>query len=125
MRLNSTFGRVAGRGRREINAVNSEFQKNLENDGWREWALGNTRVRPGHPAGNFNIGSRETLQGTTRAELLAALDADPDGQYSAYYAGCGGGASGSGIRACSSRTPAASVPSTPGIPVHRIISMLL
>lgn len=56
---------------REVNAVNSEFQKNLENDGWREYALRNSTYREGHPARNFNIGSVETLTGTTREELLA------------------------------------------------------
>ena len=56
---------------REVNAVNSEFQKNLENDGWREYALRNSAYRAGHPARNFSIGSRETLTGTTRDELLA------------------------------------------------------
>jgi insulysin len=56
---------------REVNAVNSEFQKNLENDDWREFALRNSAYRPGHPARNFSIGSRETLKGTTREELLA------------------------------------------------------
>jgi len=56
---------------REVNAVNSEFQKNLENDGWREFALRNSAYRQGHPARNFSIGSRETLTGTTRDELLA------------------------------------------------------
>lgn len=56
---------------REVNAVHSEFQKNLEDDGWREFALRNTAYREGHPARQFNIGSRETLAGTTREELLA------------------------------------------------------
>ena len=56
---------------REVNAVHSEFQKNLENDFWREFALRNSVYRPGHPARNFNIGSRDTLKGTTRDELLA------------------------------------------------------
>ena len=56
---------------REVNAVNSEFQKNLENDYWREAALRNSAYRPGHPARNFSIGNRETLTGTTREELLA------------------------------------------------------
>jgi insulysin len=59
---------------REVNAVHSEYQLNLENDGWREWALGNTLVRDGHPARNFNIGNRDTLTGTTREELLAFHD---------------------------------------------------
>jgi insulysin len=56
---------------REVNAVNSEFQKNLENDDWREFALRNSIYREGHPARRFNIGSSETLKGTTREELLA------------------------------------------------------
>jgi insulysin len=56
---------------REVNAVNSEFQKNLENDNWREFALRNSVYREGHPARGFNIGSIETLKGTTREELLA------------------------------------------------------
>ena len=56
---------------REVNAVNSEYQKNLENDSWRQYALEDTMVREGHPARHFSIGSRETLAGTTREELLA------------------------------------------------------
>ncbi|MBI3154831.1 MAG: insulinase family protein [Burkholderiales bacterium] len=56
---------------REVNAVHSEFQMNLEDDGWREFALRNLAYREGHPARGFNIGSRESLAGTTRDELLA------------------------------------------------------
>lgn len=56
---------------REVNAVNSEFQKNLENDDWREFALRNSVYREGHPARSFNIGSSQTLTGTRREELLA------------------------------------------------------
>ena len=56
---------------REVNAVHSEFQKNLEDDGWREYSLRNSVYRPGHPARNFGTGSRDTLKGTTREELLA------------------------------------------------------
>ena len=56
---------------REMNAVNSENQKNLENDLWREFQLHNTRYRPGHPANHFGTGNRDTLGGTTREELLA------------------------------------------------------
>jgi insulysin len=56
---------------REVNAVNSEFQKNLENDEWREFALRNSAYRPGHPARQFGSGNAETLKGTTRDELLA------------------------------------------------------
>jgi insulysin len=56
---------------RELNAVNSEFQKNLENDDWREFALRNSAYRMGHPARQFGSGNAETLKGTTRDELLA------------------------------------------------------
>ncbi len=56
---------------REMNAVNSENQKNLENDLWREYQLGNTLYRPGHPANHFSTGNRDTLAGTTHDELVA------------------------------------------------------
>ncbi|MBL9214627.1 MAG: insulinase family protein [Opitutaceae bacterium] len=56
---------------REMNAVNSEYQKNLENDMWREFQLTCSLYRPGHPANHFNIGNRQTLTGTTQEELLA------------------------------------------------------
>ena len=56
---------------REMNAVNSENQKNLENDGWREYQLRNTLYRAGHPAHHFSTGDRNTLGGTTREEVLA------------------------------------------------------
>ncbi|MEN9661968.1 MAG: Protease 3 precursor [Verrucomicrobiota bacterium] len=56
---------------REMNAVNSEFQKNSENDAWRLSQLETTFYRDGHPLKNFAIGNRSTLAGTTREELLA------------------------------------------------------
>lgn len=55
---------------REMNAVASEHQKNLENDGWREHQVRKTTFAPGHPARQFGTGSRETLTGVTRDELL-------------------------------------------------------
>jgi insulysin len=60
---------------REMNAVNSENQKNLENDLWRQSQLTNTFYRPGHPANHFSTGNRDTLSGTTREELLAFYQA--------------------------------------------------
>ncbi|HEX9781429.1 MAG TPA: insulinase family protein [Opitutaceae bacterium] len=55
---------------REMNAVNSEYQKNLENDSWREYMLLLSLLREGHPASGFSIGNRETLAGTSQEELL-------------------------------------------------------
>jgi insulysin len=56
---------------REMNAVASEHQKNLENDAWREQQLSMTAYAPGHPARHFGTGSKDTLAGVTRDELLA------------------------------------------------------
>ena len=55
---------------REMNAVASEHQKNLESDGWRQHFLSTVMYRADHPAHKFGTGSRATLQGTTREELL-------------------------------------------------------
>ncbi len=55
---------------REMNAVNSEFQRHLENDGRRAYQVDSMIYRPGHPMSHFSIGNRETLTGTTREELL-------------------------------------------------------
>lgn len=60
---------------REMNAVDSEHQKNLENDLWREFALRGLALREGHPARLFGTGSRETLAGTTPEELRAWYEA--------------------------------------------------
>jgi insulysin len=56
---------------REMNAVASEHQKNLESDAWREQQLHPVAYAPGHPARHFGTGSKATLAGTTRDELLA------------------------------------------------------
>ncbi|MGH8020570.1 MAG: insulinase family protein [Opitutaceae bacterium] len=55
---------------REINAVNSEYQKNLESDNWREFQLTLTLLDEDHPANKFNIGNHTTLGGTTQEELI-------------------------------------------------------
>lgn len=55
---------------REVNAVASEHQKNLENDLWRENQLSRVAYAPGHPARHFGTGSKQTLAGVTREELL-------------------------------------------------------
>ncbi|MDR1010422.1 MAG: insulinase family protein, partial [Opitutaceae bacterium] len=56
---------------REINAVNSENQKNLENDFWRARQVRRSLYRAGHPANHFSTGNADTLGGVTREELLA------------------------------------------------------
>jgi insulysin len=56
---------------REMNAVASEHQKNLESDVWREQQLRSVAYAEGHAARHFGTGSKQTLTGVTRDELLA------------------------------------------------------
>lgn len=51
---------------RELNAVHSEFEKNLQNDSWRSTQVIKSCANPAHPYSYFNIGSRETLHDTPR-----------------------------------------------------------
>ncbi len=46
---------------REVNAVNSEYQKNIMNDGWRQFRIASQFAKDGHPERKFNIGNLETL----------------------------------------------------------------
>ena len=47
---------------REKNAVHSEYDKNIQDDGWRLWASLVGHLAPeGHPLRKFNIGSLSTL----------------------------------------------------------------
>jgi insulysin len=55
---------------REVNAVNSEFDKNRLQDGWRANHLINQMSEKGHPVRKFGIGSKETLAGDNRTVLL-------------------------------------------------------
>jgi insulysin len=55
---------------REINAVHSEHQKNLEQDDWREHQLFKTFYRKDHPANHFATGSMETLKGIKQEEFI-------------------------------------------------------
>jgi len=54
---------------REINAVHSEHQKNLEQDGWRQMQLLRSFYRKDHPANHFSTGNEETLKGVTQEEF--------------------------------------------------------
>ncbi|MFC1535292.1 insulinase family protein, partial [Thermodesulfobacteriota bacterium] len=55
---------------REINAVHSEHQKNLEQDSWREFQLFRTFFRKDHAANHFATGNGETLKGVTQEEFI-------------------------------------------------------
>lgn len=58
---------------REINAVDSENKKNLENDDWRLYQLMKSGTSANHPYHGFSTGNRSTLTGDgvdVREELL-------------------------------------------------------
>jgi insulysin len=62
---------------REMNAVDSEHGKNIENDYWRTRQVEHMQFVSSHPLNHFSTGNLETLRGTTREELL--------GFYSTHY----------------------------------------
>ena len=55
---------------REMNAVDSEHQKNLEQDDWREQQLFETFYKKNHPANHFATGDLETLKGVKQEEFI-------------------------------------------------------
>ena len=55
---------------REVKAVNSEYQKNIMNDGWRQFRITSQFAKDGHPVKKFNIGNLETLGDVDRNELI-------------------------------------------------------
>ncbi|MBO6563700.1 MAG: insulinase family protein [Pseudomonadales bacterium] len=55
---------------REKNAVNSEYQLQIKQDGWRGFAVQKMVINPEHPASKFNIGTLETLDGDVHSALL-------------------------------------------------------
>jgi len=55
---------------REMNAVNSEYQKNLEQDYWRMRQVKRNLYNASHPANHFEIGTLETLSNVDRDVLL-------------------------------------------------------
>ena len=63
---------------REVNAVDSEFEKNKLRDNWRINYAMNQIAEPGHPIKKFSIGNKESLAGDKRPALLAF--------YKRYYA---------------------------------------
>lgn len=56
---------------REMNAVDSEFEKNLQSDLWRQQQIFRTLVREDHPEHHFSIGNLKTLTGIERKEFVA------------------------------------------------------
>lgn len=55
---------------REKNAVHSEYQLQIKQDGWRGFAVQKVAVNPEHPFSRFNIGTLETLDGDVYSALL-------------------------------------------------------
>ncbi|KAJ2077677.1 metalloprotease [Coemansia sp. RSA 988] len=51
---------------REVNAVDSENKKNLQNDGWRFNNLKSTLSSASHPYSKFSTGNLETLKGASQ-----------------------------------------------------------
>ena len=55
---------------REKNAVQSEYQLQLKEDGWRASSVRRMAMSPDHPASRFNIGSLDTLSGDVQEALV-------------------------------------------------------
>ena len=55
---------------REVNAVNSEHDKNRLSDGWRGQYVKNLMSEKGHPLRKFGTGNKETLAGDNTSVLL-------------------------------------------------------
>ena len=56
---------------REKNAVQSEYQLQIKEDGWRGNAVQKKAMNPAHPLSTFNIGSLETLSGDVHSALVS------------------------------------------------------
>lgn len=54
---------------REVNAVDSEHSKNLENEFWRARQVWRSLLNPDNPNCGFSTGNKETLAGVQNAEL--------------------------------------------------------
>ena len=69
---------------RELNAVNSEHEKNLQNDMWRSFQLSKALCRSDHPFHKFGSGNQETLgEGPKKAGI--DLRAELLGFHERYY----------------------------------------
>ncbi len=56
---------------REKNAVNSEFEKNIKQDGWRVDRYINTLAQKDHPYRKFSTGNINTLKSVTRDNVIS------------------------------------------------------
>ena len=54
---------------REKNAVHSEYQMQIKDDGWRGYMVSKQALNPEHPGHRFTIGSLDTLDGDVKADL--------------------------------------------------------
>lgn len=66
---------------KEIEAVNSENEKNLNQDNWREHQIVKTLANPKHPFHRFNTGNNSTLRNVDLITLNKRLNAF----YNRYY----------------------------------------
>ncbi len=55
---------------REKNAVHSEYQVQIKDDGWRGYMVSKQALNPEHPGHRFTIGSLETLKGDVGSDLM-------------------------------------------------------
>lgn len=55
--------------KRELQAVDQEYSKNLEDDGWREVFLQKELAKEEHPYHRFNIGNIDTLKNSSGKEV--------------------------------------------------------
>jgi insulysin len=55
---------------REKNAVHSEYQMQIKDDGWRGYMVSKLALNPEHPGSRFTIGSLDTLKGDVKADLM-------------------------------------------------------
>jgi len=59
---------------REMNAVDSEFERNLERDVWRNQQIRRYLSDPDHPYSSFSSGNLDTLTGIERHEFIDFFD---------------------------------------------------
>src|SRR5690606_34987824 len=68
---------------RERNAVHSEYQSSLQDDGRRGYSVLKAIINPAHPLAGFSVGSLDTLRDHDDMTLRNALLAHYDRYYSA------------------------------------------